>query len=93
MLKGLKKPNRPAHGQKSADKWSLYILACCDQTFYSVWRLLRRVSRSLLRWRHPVASLIGNLSYRTSLAANRRGYRQFVRANEAQDQPAATLAG
>lgn len=35
MLKGLKKNKHTSRGKETSDKWSLYILECCDQTFYT----------------------------------------------------------
>ncbi len=50
----------------------------CDRRFYSCWRTARRVWSSLWRRRHPLVSLVGNLSYRSSLRGNGQTYRQFV---------------
>lgn len=36
----------------------------CDRNFYSLPRILCRVSRSVLHWRRLLISLVGNLSYR-----------------------------
>jgi len=46
--------------------WSALVreMDCCDRGFYSLWRIFRRVTNSLLRWRRPVLLLVGNLSYR-----------------------------
>lgn len=50
----------------------------CDRRFYSRARMLGRVCSTLWRWRHPVVSLVGNLSYRSALKGNRRTYREFA---------------
>lgn len=52
-------------------------MECCDKTFYSAWRTLQRMWRSVWRGR-PIVSLIGNLSYRSSLRSNPRAYRDFA---------------
>jgi len=44
----------------------------CDRRFYSLWGILRRVGRNLLRRRHPVLSLVSNLSYRNNARLSRR---------------------
>lgn len=49
----------------------------CDRRFYSRWRILERVIRSLLRLRHPLLSLVSNLSYRNNARLNRRAYAQL----------------
>jgi radical SAM superfamily enzyme YgiQ (UPF0313 family) len=51
----------------------------CDQTFYSMPRILRRAWGSLWRRRMPVVSLVGNLSYRSNLQLNRKAYADFKR--------------
>jgi len=49
----------------------------CDQTFYSLPRILRRVWGSLCARRMPLVSLVGNLSYRSNLRLSRRAYAGF----------------
>jgi len=56
----------------------------CDRRFYSPWRMVRRMCGSIWKRRHPLVSLISNLSYRGSLAANHRAYRRFSLAQEAE---------
>ena len=51
----------------------------CDQTFYSMPRILRRAWGSLWGRRMPVVSLVGNLSYRSNLRLNRKTYADFKR--------------
>ncbi|MGA2498079.1 MAG: radical SAM protein, partial [Tepidisphaeraceae bacterium] len=53
-------------------------MECCDRTFYSPWRMLRRLWRSVRHWHHPFISLVGNLSYRAGLSSNRKAYRAFI---------------
>jgi hypothetical protein len=49
----------------------------CDQTFYSMPRILRRAWISLWGRRMPVFSLVGSLSYRNNLRLNRKAYADF----------------
>ncbi|MHC4540073.1 MAG: B12-binding domain-containing radical SAM protein [Planctomycetota bacterium] len=51
----------------------------CDQSFYSMPRILRRAWGSLWGRRMPVVSLVGNLSYRSNLRLNRKAYADFKR--------------
>jgi hypothetical protein len=46
-------------------------------------RIGRRLRASIRRGRHPVVSLVSNLSYRRSLRANHRASHQFTLAQEA----------
>jgi len=49
----------------------------CDRSFYS-WRgILWRLVGSLLRRRHPIISLVSNLSYRNNARLSRRSYDQL----------------
>jgi radical SAM superfamily enzyme YgiQ (UPF0313 family) len=52
----------------------------CDRIFYSPWRMVRRLAGSFWRRRHPFISLVGNLSFRRSISANHRAYREFSMA-------------
>jgi len=56
--------------------WSALIgeMNSCDRRFYSLWRVVRRIAGSLLRGRHPVLSLVSNLSYRNNARLARRNY-------------------
>lgn len=54
-------------------------MECCDGRFYSAWRIARRVGGAAWCGRHPLISLIGNLSYRSSLRSNHRAYGEFAR--------------
>jgi len=62
----------------------------CDRRFYSPWRMVRRMWTSIWRGRHPLISLVSNLSYRGSLAANHRAYRAFSLAQETGSAAAST---
>jgi len=48
----------------------------CEGDFYSWRRILRRVAGSLLRRRHPILSLVSNLSYRNNVRLSRSSYRR-----------------
>ena len=61
----------------------------CDRSFYSRQRILRRVVGSLLRLRHPLLSLVGNLSFRNNTRLNRLACAQRIH----RDDPVATSAG
>jgi len=49
----------------------------CDRSFYSWRRILWRVVGSFLRRRHPILSLVGNLSYRNNARLSRSSYDQL----------------
>jgi radical SAM superfamily enzyme YgiQ (UPF0313 family) len=49
----------------------------CDQDFYSMPRIMRRVWSSLWQRRKPLIRLIGNLAYRNNLRLNRNAYADF----------------
>ena len=49
----------------------------CDRSFYSWRRIGGRVLRSLLGLRHPLLSLVSNLSYRSNARLNRHTYGQL----------------
>jgi radical SAM superfamily enzyme YgiQ (UPF0313 family) len=49
----------------------------CDRTFYSWRRILWRVAGGLLGRRHPILSLVGNLSYRNNARLSRSSYGQL----------------
>jgi radical SAM superfamily enzyme YgiQ (UPF0313 family) len=54
-------------------------MVACNRAFYSLPRILRRVCSSLWRWRAPLISLVGNLSYRNNCRSDRRAYADFQR--------------
>lgn len=54
-------------------------MVACNQTFYSMPRILRRVWGSVWRGRAPLISLIGNLSYRNNCRRDRQAYADFQR--------------
>ncbi len=59
-------------------------MECCDRRFYAPWRIARRLGSSLWRRRHPIISLVGNLSYRGSLQANHQTHLAFARTHGAE---------
>ena len=50
----------------------------CDQSFYSMPRVLRRVWGSLWQRRQPLVNLVANLSYRKNLRLNNKAYTDFA---------------
>ena len=51
----------------------------CNRNFYSLPRILGRVSSSLWRWRAPLISLVGNLSYRSNFHRECKAFADFRR--------------
>jgi len=51
----------------------------CNQNFYSMPRILRRVCRNLWQRRKPLISLVGNLSYRGNIRVDCKAYAEFMR--------------
>jgi radical SAM superfamily enzyme YgiQ (UPF0313 family) len=51
----------------------------CNRHFYSMAGILRRTWSALREGRHPLLSLVGNLSYRNNCRADRRAYADFTR--------------
>lgn len=51
----------------------------CNRRFYSLASILRRVWSAVRGGRHPLLSLVGNLSYRNNCRADRRVYADFKR--------------
>lgn len=49
----------------------------CDQRFYSLAGILRRVWSAFRERRHPLLSLVGNLSYRKNSRVDRGAYANF----------------
>jgi len=49
----------------------------CDQDFYSMPRILRRVLGNVWHRRQPLISLVGNLSYRRNIKLNGEAYANF----------------
>jgi radical SAM superfamily enzyme YgiQ (UPF0313 family) len=60
----------------------------CDQDFYSIPHMLSRVWSSLWGLRHPIISLVGNLSYRNNLLMNRKAYADFKTCFESRQNDA-----
>lgn len=50
--------------------------SCC-RSFYSLWRIFRRVAGSLVRRRRPILALVSNLSYRNNTRLSRRAYNEL----------------
>ncbi len=57
----------------------IHEMDSCNRWFYSMPRILGRMSRSLWHWRRPLISLVGNLSYRRNIALDRKAYATFQR--------------
>jgi radical SAM superfamily enzyme YgiQ (UPF0313 family) len=51
----------------------------CDRSFYSLWRILRRVWRNLWQHRQSLVTFVGNFSYRKNLRLNYSMYADFKR--------------
>ncbi len=49
----------------------------CDRDFYSMPRILHRALSNLWHRRHPLISLVSNLSYRSNLRLNGKAYADF----------------
>jgi radical SAM superfamily enzyme YgiQ (UPF0313 family) len=61
-------------------------MVSCNEAFYSMPRILRRVGDCLLRRRKPLISLAGNLSYRGNLCRDRTAYANFKRHVDSRDE-------
>ncbi len=57
----------------------LQEMISCEQDFYSMPRILRRLCGSLWGRRQPLISLVGNFSYRNNLRLNRKANADFKR--------------
>jgi len=62
----------------SLDK-AIEEMVTCDQYFYSVRHIIRRVWGNLWRWSNPLITLVGNLSYRSNLKMARKTYEDLKR--------------
>ena len=49
-------------------------MVSCDQSFYSIPRILRRVWENFWQRRQPLITLVGSLSYRVNLRLNYKAY-------------------
>jgi len=49
----------------------------CDRDFYSMPRILRRISKSFWQRRKPLISVAGNFSYRNNARLNLKAYADF----------------
>jgi radical SAM superfamily enzyme YgiQ (UPF0313 family) len=54
-------------------------MVSCNQSFYSLPRILRRVWSNVWHRRHPLISLVGNLSYRNNMRSDCEAYANFRR--------------
>jgi radical SAM superfamily enzyme YgiQ (UPF0313 family) len=76
---------------------SIDEMISCDQTFYSMPRVLRRAWGSLWERRMHVVGLVGNLSYRSNLRLNRKAYADFRRqrgiGHDSAESQASTSSG
>jgi radical SAM superfamily enzyme YgiQ (UPF0313 family) len=54
-------------------------MLCCEQDFYSMPHILRRVWCNLRRFREPLITLVGNLSYRSNIRHDAEVYSEFRR--------------
>jgi radical SAM superfamily enzyme YgiQ (UPF0313 family) len=54
-------------------------MLACDRDFYTLPRILGRVSRNVWRRRQPLITLFGSLSYRRNVEVNRKAYAQLSR--------------
>ena len=54
-------------------------MVSCNQSFYSLPYILRRVWSNLWHHRQPLISLVGNLSYRSNIRVDGRAYADFRR--------------
>jgi len=54
----------------------------CDETFYSVRPMLRRVWRSVRHWRRPLIALVANLSYRGNINLGRHLRDAFIASHD-----------
>jgi radical SAM superfamily enzyme YgiQ (UPF0313 family) len=54
-------------------------MLACNQRFYSLARILRRAWNSFWHRRHPLISLVGNLSYRSNIRVDCKAYADFKR--------------
>ena len=52
-------------------------MLACNQRFYSLARILRRTWNSFWHRRHPLISLVGNLSYRSNIRVDCQSYAGF----------------
>jgi radical SAM superfamily enzyme YgiQ (UPF0313 family) len=52
----------------------------CGRSFYSIFRIMRRLGASLWQRRGLLISLVASLSYRSNLRVERRAYAEFKRA-------------
>jgi hypothetical protein len=56
---------------------SIHEMVSCNQSFYSIPRILRRLCANLGQRREPLISLVGNLSFRSNTRSARDTYEEF----------------
>ena len=66
----------------------LHEMTVCNQTFYSLPRILRRGWSSIWHRRHPLISLVGNLSYRSNIRVDRQTFADFTQQQSLRSLPA-----
>jgi radical SAM superfamily enzyme YgiQ (UPF0313 family) len=60
----------------SLDK-AIQEMISCNQSFYSMPRILRRLFANLWQRREPLISLVGNFSYKSNIPLERNAYKEF----------------
>ena len=64
----------------------------CNQRFYSVTRILRRLGRHLINRQSPIMALVASLSCRSAIPQERKAYAGFIDSRQATPAPAECLA-
>jgi radical SAM superfamily enzyme YgiQ (UPF0313 family) len=62
-------------------------MVSCNQSFYSMPRILRRLCANLWQRREPLISLVGNLSYKDNTRFERNAYAEFTFQHGARFRP------
>jgi radical SAM superfamily enzyme YgiQ (UPF0313 family) len=68
-----------AHYKRLSVDDIIHEMLSCNQSFYSLPRILRRVWSNLWHRRQPLISLVGNLSYRRNIRVDSDAYANFRR--------------
>jgi radical SAM superfamily enzyme YgiQ (UPF0313 family) len=55
----------------------IHEMISCNQNFYSMPRILRRVCSNVFQRRAPLISFVGNLSYRSNIRVDCKAYADF----------------
>jgi len=75
--------NLPVARYKNFSRDAIYReMMSCSKTFYSLPRILRRVSANVRRLRTPLFSLVANLSYRWNYHLDEQVYDDFKRSTD-----------